>query len=32
MGISLFVLASVVERMMLPWHYTEKRASSIERI
>ena len=32
MGISLFVLASVVERMMLPWHYTEKRAKSIERI
>ena len=32
MGISLFVLASVVERMMLPWHYTEKRANSIERI
>jgi putative hydroxymethylpyrimidine transport system permease protein len=32
MGISLFVLASVVERMMLPWHYTEKRARSLERI
>ena len=32
MGISLFVLASVVERMMLPWHYTEKRANSIERM
>ena len=32
MGISLFVLASVVERMMLPWYYTEKRANSIERI
>lgn len=32
MGISLFVLASAVERMMLPWHYTEKRSNSIERI
>ena len=32
MGISLFVLAGVVERMMLPWHYTENRAKSIERI
>lgn len=32
MGISLFVLASLVERMMLPWHYTEKRTRSIERI
>ena len=32
MGISLFLLASVVERMMLPWYYTEKRANSIERM
>ncbi len=32
MGISLFVLASVVGRMMLPWYYTEKRANSIERM
>lgn len=32
MGISLFVLASVVERLMLPWYYTEKRANSIERM
>ena len=32
MGISLFVLAGVVERMMLPWYYTEKRAKSIEHI
>ena len=32
MGISLFLLASVVERKMLPWYYTEKRASSIERM
>ncbi len=32
LGIGLFVLASVVERMMLPWHFTEKRAKSIERI
>ncbi len=32
MGISLFVLASVVERLMLPWYYTEKRANSIDRM
>ena len=31
LGIGLFVLASVVERMMLPWHFTEKRAKSIDR-
>ena len=32
MGITLFLLASIVERLMLPWYYTEKRASSMERI
>ena len=32
MGISLFVLASVVERLMLPWYYTEKRANTMNRI
>ena len=31
LGIGLFVLASVAERMMLPWHFTEKRANSIDR-
>ena len=32
MGIGLFVAASIVERLMLPWYHTEKRARSIERI
>lgn len=32
MGISLFLLASIVERMMLPWYYTEKRANSMNRM
>ena len=32
MGVSLFVLASIVERIMLPWYYTEKRASSLKRM
>ena len=32
MGISLFLLASVTERLMLPWYYTEKRAKSIDRM
>ena len=31
LGIGLFVLASVVERMMLPWHFTERRSKSIDR-
>lgn len=31
MGILLFVLASLVERWMLPWHFTEKRARAMER-
>jgi ABC-type nitrate/sulfonate/bicarbonate transport system permease component len=32
MGISLFMLASLVERVMLPWYYTEKRANSMDRM
>lgn len=32
MGIGLFALASVVERMVLPWHFTEKRSHSIDRV
>jgi ABC-type nitrate/sulfonate/bicarbonate transport system permease component len=32
MGIGLFLLASVVERLMLPWYHTEKRARSLDRI
>jgi len=32
MGIMLFVLATLVERLMLPWYHTEKRARSMERI
>jgi ABC-type nitrate/sulfonate/bicarbonate transport system permease component len=32
MGIGLFLLTSLVERLMLPWYYTEKRARSLDRI
>lgn len=32
LGIGLFVLATLVERMVLPWYHTEKRARSMERI
>ncbi len=32
MGIGLFVAASIVERLMLPWYHTEKRARSIAQI
>jgi putative hydroxymethylpyrimidine transport system permease protein len=32
MGIGLFLLASLAERLMLPWYYTEKRATSLDRI
>jgi ABC-type nitrate/sulfonate/bicarbonate transport system permease component len=32
MGIGLFLLASLVEQLTLPWYYTEKRARSLERI
>ena len=28
MGIGLFLLASLAERLMLPWHYTEKRVKA----
>ena len=31
MGIGLFLLASLVERLMLPWYYTEKRAKALDR-
>ena len=29
MGVGLFLLASLAERLMLPWVYNEKRAKSI---
>jgi ABC-type nitrate/sulfonate/bicarbonate transport system permease component len=32
MGVGLFLIASLVERLALPWYYTEKRARSLERI
>ena len=32
MGISLFVLASVLERVTLPWYHTEKKSKSSGRI
>ena len=32
MGISLFALASLLERLMLPWYHTEKKAKSLGRI
>ena len=28
MGVALFALAGLVERLMLPWYYAEKRAKS----
>ncbi len=31
MGISLFAIASVVERLMLPWYYTEKQSKTLRR-
>ena len=31
MGISLFVAATIVERLMLPWYHSEKRSRSIDR-
>jgi ABC-type nitrate/sulfonate/bicarbonate transport system permease component len=30
MGIILFVLASLAQRLMLPWYYTEKRARTLQ--
>ena len=32
MGISLFLLAGFLERIMLPWYHTEKRARSMDRM
>ena len=31
LGISLFVLASLLERLMLPWYHTEKQAKALGR-
>ena len=31
MGISLFVLASLAERLLLPWYHTEKQAKALGR-
>ena len=31
MGIGLFVLAVIAERMMMPWHFNEKRANSMRQ-
>ena len=31
MGVSLFVLAGFVERLMLPWYYTERRSRTLTR-
>ena len=32
MGISLFVLAVIAERMMMPWHFNEKRSNSMRQL
>ena len=32
MGVGLFVLAVVAERMMMPWHFNEKRANSMRQL
>jgi putative hydroxymethylpyrimidine transport system permease protein len=32
MGISLFVLAVIAERMMMPWHFNEKRHNSMRQL
>ena len=32
MGISLFVLASILERLMLPWYHTEKKSKALVRL
>lgn len=32
MGVSLFLLAGLVERLMLPWYHTEKKARSLRQI
>lgn len=32
MGIGLFVLAVIAERMMMPWHFNEKRSKSMREL
>ncbi len=32
MGIGLFILAVVAERMMMPWHFNEKRSRSMRQL
>ncbi|MCH9018657.1 MAG: ABC transporter permease [Chloroflexi bacterium] len=32
MGISLFLLAVIAERMMMPWHFNEKRSNSMRQL
>ena len=32
MGVSLFLVAGLVERLMLPWYHTEKKARSLGQI
>jgi putative hydroxymethylpyrimidine transport system permease protein len=32
MGIGLFILAVVAERMMMPWHFNEKRSNSMRQL
>jgi ABC-type nitrate/sulfonate/bicarbonate transport system permease component len=32
MGISLFVLAVAAERIMMPWHFSEKRSKSMDQL
>ena len=32
MGISLFVLAVIVEHMMMPWHFNEKRSNAMRQL
>jgi ABC-type nitrate/sulfonate/bicarbonate transport system permease component len=32
MGISLFVLAATAERMMMPWHFSEKRSRTMDQL
>ena len=32
MGISLFLLAGFLERMMLPWYHTQKRSNTMDRL
>ncbi|MCH7843767.1 MAG: ABC transporter permease [Chloroflexi bacterium] len=32
MGVGLFLLAVIAERMMMPWHFNEKRANSMRQL